>query len=82
MVERHCKSGEVFDEASVEVKEPKELLNVLFAFGGRPVGDGLYFLWVHAQGAIGDNDSKVFNFFNFEFTLLDLEEQVVGLEDM
>ena len=68
-MEGACDVGEVLDEAMVEVDETKEQLHFLHLLGHQPVSDALHLYRVHGHLVLGDNESQVFNFLTFEFTL-------------
>ena len=60
----------VLDEPLVEVSEAKERLYFFPVGRNGPVGYSGNFDGVHFDGIVGDNDSKIFHSFLFEFTLV------------
>ena len=51
---RGSERGVVVNKFSIEVSKPKERLNLLDLFGGRPVKDGRNFCRVHADASLRD----------------------------
>jgi hypothetical protein len=65
------------DEASVEVAEAEESLEVLDLCGAGPLGNALDFSRVHANVAFGNDDAKIFDRSAVEKALFRFEVKVV-----
>lgn len=61
--------GEVADEASVEVGEAEECLELASRGWGLPVGDSFYLFGVHLDAAGGDDEPQVFGSCHAELAL-------------
>ena len=76
--------GVVVDEATVEVRETEEGLDVLHLVGFWPIGDGFDLVSRHGESVGGKAESEVFSGSSVEFTFLRFGEEIVfseALED-
>ena len=82
--ERNDNVGVVVDEATVEVRETEEGLDVLHLAGFWPIGDGFDLVGGHGESVGRKAESEVFGGGGVEFTFLRLGEEIVfpeALED-
>ena len=69
--------GEPLDEPAVEVGKAQERLHFLPVRRNRSFPSSGYLDWVHLNGILGNNHSKVLHFCLFELALLRFKEEVV-----
>ena len=82
--ERNDNVGVVVDEATVEVRETEEGLDVLHLAGCWPIRDGFDLVSRHGESVGGKAESEVFSGSSVEFTFLRFGEEIVfseALED-
>ena len=71
-----CNGRVISDKPTIEVAETQEGLGLLDCGGDRPLGDASDFGRVHANLAIGNNDTQVFNGGFIKGTLLRFEIEI------
>ncbi len=69
--------GEFRDEGPVKIAEAKEASDIFHGERHGPLGDALYFCWVHLHFSLSNDNSKVFDFFLVELALLGFQKEVV-----
>src|SRR5271156_6776425 len=72
---------EVLDKPSIEVGESEERLHFLFISGDGPFRNSGNFDWIHPDGIVGYDDSKIFHFRPLKLALFRFQEKIVFVKD-
>ncbi len=69
--------GEFGNKGSVEIAEAEKASDIFYSEWHGPLGDTLYFRWVHLYLSLPNDDPEVFDFSLVKLTFLRFQKEVV-----